>query len=122
MAKMSVFAKKGLQLLCFFVFFVCPFWCSQPEVPDSNAPGGNAGNNTPPSVSPVKTSDDALECNWLLKVDQTIPITEDELTVNYTLVLIAQKNGGKDVYGTYEGAAFIGSELDASNLSTVTLR
>ena len=57
-----------------------------------------------------------------MKVDQTIPITKNELTVNYTLVLIAQKNGGKDVYGTYEGAAFIGSELDASNLSTVTLR
>ena len=57
-----------------------------------------------------------------MKVDQTIPITKNELTVNYTLVLIAQKNGGKDVYGTYEGAAFIGSTLDASNLSNSFLQ
>lgn len=77
----------------------------------------NARLMAPDNALPENPSDEALECDWLLKVDQTIPITEDELTVNYTLVLIAQKTGGKDVYGTYEGAAFIGSTLDASNLS-----
>lgn len=119
----SVFTKRFViaVFLCVFCLSVLA-GCSQSEVPGINAPGSNAGNNVPASAPPEKTSDEALECNWLLKVDQTIPITENELTVNYTLVLIAQKTGGKDVYGTYEGAAFIGSELDASNLSNSFLK
>jgi hypothetical protein len=61
--------------------------------------------------------DEILECNWILKVDQTIPIKEGDVTVNYSLFLVAQKTGGTDVYGTYEGAAYIGSQLDASELA-----
>jgi len=58
-----------------------------------------------------------VECDWLLKVDMTIPEEDGPLTVNHTLVLIARKKGGTSVYGTYEGAAYAGSKLDASNLS-----
>ena len=75
-----------------------------------------------PSVARTETpTESPLDCNWVLKVDQTIPVTTDGLTVNYTLVLIAQKAGGTDVYGAYEGAAYIASELDASNLSNAFL-
>jgi len=58
-----------------------------------------------------------LDCDWTLHVDQTIPVTVDGLTVEYTLVLIAQKAGGTDVNGTYEGAAYIGAKLDISSIS-----
>ena len=87
MVRTSVFAKRFVIAVLFCVF--CPMLtgCSQPEVPGNDAPGSNASNNTPPSDLPEKTpenrGDEALECNWLLKVDQTIPITEDELTINY---------------------------------------
>ncbi|HOM43149.1 MAG TPA: hypothetical protein PK481_06415 [Bacillota bacterium] len=70
-----------------------------------------------PNASPEKSGEAPLECDWTIKVDQTIPIKEGDVTVNYSLVLIAQKTGGTDVYGTYEGAAYIGSQLDASELS-----
>jgi hypothetical protein len=46
-----------------------------------------------------KPDGDMLECNWLLKVDQTIPVKDGDVTINHTLVLIARKEGGKDVYG-----------------------
>jgi len=72
----------------------------------------NIKNLSNPGASNEINKDD-----WLLKVDQTIPIKDGDITTNYTLVLIAQKTGGKDVHGTYEGAAYIGSELDASALS-----
>lgn len=65
---------------------------------------------------------DALQCNWILKVDQTIPVKEGDVTVNHTLVLIARKEGGTDVYGTYEGAAYIGSHLDVSELSKMFIK
>lgn len=63
-----------------------------------------------------------LERTWTLKVDQTIPVKEGDVTVNHTLVLIAQKKGGKDIYGTYEGAAYIGSHLDLSPLAKILVK
>jgi hypothetical protein len=92
-------------LLVFLVSACLLYGCS----PEADAPAK--------SVEPQKATESPLECNWLLKVDQTIPVTSDELTVNHTLVFIAEKEGGTDVYGVYNGAAYISSELDASNLS-----
>lgn len=65
------------------------------------------------------SSSEERDCNWLLKVEETIPVMEDGLTIEYTLVLIAYKMGGKDVYGSYEGVAYIGSRMDASGLSGI---
>lgn len=98
--------KLNIFILLIFLVSACLF-------PGCSPGTGGAAK----SVETEKAAEGPLECNWLLKVDQTIPVTTDELTVNYTLVLIAQKVGGTDVYGTYEGAAYFGSELDASNLS-----
>jgi hypothetical protein len=84
-----------------------------------------------PSTAPVPTArsaesaapespaaaDEALDCNWTLTVDQTIPVTRDGLTVNYTLLLVAQKAGGTDVSGVYTGAAYVGIHFDASQMS-----
>lgn len=65
------------------------------------------------------SSSEERDCNWLLRVEETIPVMEDGLTIEYTLVLIAFKMGGKDVYGSYEGAAYIGSRMNASGLSGI---
>jgi hypothetical protein len=59
-----------------------------------------------------------LDCNWVLKVDQTIPKKyEDGMTVEHTLVFIAEKEGGTDVSGTYHGAFCLRSKLDISEFS-----
>jgi hypothetical protein len=54
-------------------------------------------------------------------VDQTIPKQVDGVTVNYHVMLVAQKSGGKDVNGTYKGAAFVGINFDASQMSNSVL-
>lgn len=64
------------------------------------------------------SKNELLDCNWILKVDQTIPVKDkDGMTVEYTLVLIAEKEGGTDVSGEYHGAAYIGAKLDISEFS-----
>lgn len=75
----------------------------------------NSGTSLKPKVS--ATPNGPVDCNWLLSVNQTIPKTENGLTTNYTLTLVAQKSGGQDVYGAYKGAAYVNVSLDASNLS-----
>lgn len=65
----------------------------------------------------IPGANNPVECDWVLKVDQTIPVKTDGMTVEYTLVLIAEKKGGTDVSGTYEGAAYIGCKLDISEFS-----
>lgn len=90
-----------VTIVVLFVLFLLTACTPQPADPDKQP------NN----------SDTPLDCDWTLRVDQTIPVETDGMTVNYTLVLIAQKQGGTDVYGTYEGAAYIGQNLDASSLS-----
>lgn len=38
------------------------------------------------------SNNELLDCNWVLNVDQTIPVKDqDGMTVEYTLVLIAEK-------------------------------
>lgn len=64
------------------------------------------------------SNDGLLECNWVMKVDQTIPVKyRDGTTVDYTLVFIAIKEGGTDVLGTYHGAFCLRSTLDLSKYS-----
>lgn len=63
-----------------------------------------------------------VEANWTLHVDQTIPVEKDGMTVNYTLVLVADKLGGTDIYGEYTGNAHIKVELDASKLSNEVIK
>lgn len=78
--------------------------------PDGTDPGNPDGKGA------------SLERNWTLKVDQTIPVKDGDVTVNHTLVLIAQKKGGENIYGTYEGAAYIGSHLDISPLAKILVK
>lgn len=83
-----------------------------------SACSGNAAPRPPGSSSSAPTQNNqAVDCVWTLHVDQTIPVDTDGMTINYTLVLIAQKAGGQDVNGMYEGAAYLACQLDASNLS-----
>jgi len=64
------------------------------------------------------SENELLECNWVMKVDQTIPRKySDGTTVEHTLVFIAEKEGGTDVTGTYHGALCLRSKLDISEFS-----
>lgn len=85
-----------------------------PETPNTPYEGEESPKVTAIANQP---NPQLLDCCWTLCVDQTIPVTTDGLTVEYTLVLIAQKAGGSDVNGTYEGAAYVGCKLDISSVS-----
>lgn len=63
-------------------------------------------------------ANELLECNCVMKVDQTVPKKySDGMTVEHTLVFIAEKEGGTDVTGTYHGALCLRSKLDISEFS-----
>jgi hypothetical protein len=97
--------RKYLSLvLIFALIFVIGFsGCSRNTKGDNKIPG---------------TNNELLECNWVMKVDQTVQRKYDDgMTVEHTLVLIAEKNGGTDVSGTYNGALYLGSKLDISEFS-----
>jgi len=63
--------------------------------------------------------------DWTIDVDDTIPgsytyqVPDNNLTLKYniTLRLVAWKSGGEDVYGKYEGEAYIVFRFDESGLS-----
>lgn len=77
----------------------------------------SAGNDEVQAVSSAP-----VEANWTLHVDQTIPVEKDGMTVNYALVLIADKQGGTDIYGTYKGNGNIKVDLDTSKLSNEVIK
>ena len=61
--------------------------------------------------------------DWSISVDDTVsgtyklPAGGKSLRYDITLRLVAWKSGGKDVYGTYEGEAYIVFNFDESGLS-----
>jgi hypothetical protein len=73
-------------------------------------------------VADNEREDKPLNCDWTMQVDQTIPITQDGFTVNYTLILVAQKKGGIDVLGDYKGSAYLKINMDASSLSNEVIK
>jgi hypothetical protein len=93
----------------------------QTEKSNSTEASSNTSASTE-STSTTKSKDGPLECDWTLHVDQTIPIKTDGMTVNYSLVLVAQKKGGIDVLGDYKGSAYIEISMDASNLSNEVIK
>lgn len=78
----------------------------------------HSGGNGEPSTAPSAP----VEAKWTLHVDHTIPVEKDGMTVNYTLVLAADKQGGTDICGTYLGNANIKVEMDASKLSNEVIK
>ncbi len=48
-----------------------------------------------------------LECDWLLEVDDTIEKIEEDVKIDYTLLIIAEKKGGTDELGTYTGKVLL---------------
>ncbi|NLX64855.1 MAG: hypothetical protein GX022_08815 [Clostridiaceae bacterium] len=75
-------------------------------------------NNIKPGSIETSPGNELPECNWVMKVDQTIPKKYDDgTTVEHTLVFIAEKEGGTDVTGTYHGAFCLRSKLDISEFS-----
>jgi len=100
--------RKGVVIIVVLILMI------QVVLSGCSPKGGGSGN--------PEGSSNVLERTWTLKVDQTIPVKEGDVTVNHTLVLIAQKKGGKDIYGTYEGVAYIGSHLDLSPLAKILVK
>lgn len=111
--------RNTIAWFCVAMLLMSLFGCS-PKPSGAGMGADSAPENTKkPAATPLPagTAEGPLTCNWVLQVDQTIPVEKEGLTVHYTLVLVAQKTGGTDVYGTYEGAAYIACRLDASYLS-----
>ena len=96
--------------------------CSVLLVGCTQSPTTNPPNDTPAEPAANTQSDKPVECDWTLNVNQTIPVTTDGMTVNYTLVLNATKKGGIDVIGDYIGSGKILVEMDASGLSNEVIK
>lgn len=99
---------RNALIVCFMMVAFLAVGCSAED-------SGKAG-------TVAAASDKPIEANWRIHVDQTIPVEKDGMTVNYTLVLIADKHGGTDIYGTYTGHADIKVEMDASKLSNEVIK
>lgn len=85
---------------------------------------GCTGSPASPEVTPTpalsaapETPEAELEADWTLHVNQTITVESEGLPINHTLILVAKKTGGTDIYGSYEGLAYVRTQLDASVLS-----
>lgn len=102
--------KKLLIWLFISVSLLSLAGCSEPPAPPEITP-------TPTASAAPETPEAELEANWTLQVDQTITVDSEGLPVNHTLILVAKKTGGTDIYGSYEGTAYVRTQLDASVLS-----
>ncbi len=85
-----------------------------------SASGTSPSASAKPSSTP-KPSNAPVEAVWTMFVDQTIPKTADGMKINYRVMLVAQKSGGKDVNGTYKGAAYVGINFDASQMNNAAM-
>ena len=79
--------------------------------------GASPSASAKPSSSPKPSANTPVDAVWTMFVDQTIPKTVDGMKINYHVMLVAQKSGGKDVNGTYKGAAYVGINFDASQMN-----
>lgn len=91
----------------------------KPESAESSgSPDGNPG---------VPSDENPEGLDWTIQVDDTVsgsykvPMSEKSLQCDITLRLVAWKSGGADVYGKYEGEAYILLKFDESGLSDTDL-
>lgn len=126
MKKYGFRAIAAIMLVFIFLLSGC-----QLKLPFGPDPAGSNNDSTSSDPSGDASGDASaeseipgspVECNWTLYVDQTIPVTTDGMTVDYTLLLVAQKTGGKDVYGTYTGACYLGVKFDASQMNNSVMQ
>lgn len=106
---------ERMKLRRFLTLFSVLIVCLSAGCTSEKASSEDSGKVKAASAVPV-------EADWTLHVDQTIPIEKDGMTVNYTLVLTAEKHGGTDIYGAYKGNACIKVELDASKLPSEVVK
>ncbi len=102
--------KKLLVWILLSALLLSLAGCNEPTAPAEITP-------TPTSSVAPETPEAEVEANWTLYVDQTITVESEGLPVDYTLILSAKKSGGTDIYGKYEGSAYVRTQLDASVLS-----
>lgn len=82
------------------------------------------GRDTEQNTNSESESDPEYEgFDWSISIDDTfsgtykLPAGEKNINYDITLKLVAWKSGGKYVYGTYEGEAYIVFNFDESGLS-----
>lgn len=69
--------------------------------------------SAPPAASPETTQEQEAEATWVVEIDDTQQITDEEGVIwNYTLTLYASKPGGVDATGEYTGEATLKIEPD----------
>lgn len=72
---------------------------------------------------PSDQSEAGQDYKWLIQVSDSkngnipVPMSDKSLNFKCTLYFVAWKNGGEDIYGTYEGRALITFDIDESKLS-----
>lgn len=92
---------------------------TEPE--QSSVSSGSPGSPGDKTGGPSDEGPEGLD--WTINVDDTIsgkyqlPVGGKAIEYNITLRLAAWKSGGEEVYGSYEGEAYILFEFDESGLS-----
>ena len=52
---------------------------------------------------------------WYVVVDDTIECVDEGVKIEHRLILLSEKNEGKDIFGVYKGAAEITTKMDYSD-------
>jgi hypothetical protein len=119
-----------LFVLAVLTFVFLPSGCSAP-VPQSMPPQSSdvpaqasAGPSAVQQAPETDQSDaQAKEANWVIEIDDTQQITDDEgLIWNYTLSLYASKAGGTDVLGNYTGEFVLDMEPDLNSAKALAAK
>lgn len=70
-----------------------------------------AGSNKTAANSAADTAEgntaSPLDCDWTMHVDDTVTKSYQGMQMDFTLILLAKKNGGSDELGTYKGKAYL---------------
>jgi hypothetical protein len=98
--------------------------CGMQE-PQTDLSNPEAAEAQPTAIEqpPEATTDQTVEANWVIEIDDTQQITDDEgLIWKYHLTMYASKAGGEDVSGNYTGEMVLTMEPDFDSAKALAER
>lgn len=112
---------KSLLIILLMIVFTFSGCSSSVGAAASNP----APNTTAPATPVISTNpeEELKQCDWTIRVNDTktgtykLPIGNKGIEFEMVVDLIAWKSGGADVYGKYEGEAWITFKVDESKMS-----
>lgn len=60
----------------------------------------------------IEVTTGAVDCNWTMSINDTIETTINDAKFKYSLIIDAEKKGGIDELGTYEGKLELKQDMD----------